>query len=167
MSDEAQELVRSIRALAPEPNVRRVVVGGPTAARLDLTDGLTATLPWLALEAGAVVAALLFAAFGSAAPPIKAFGSAVPPMAAFAPAVPPVKAPSVDGNPRLVQARSFRKHPYLTPAGPLASKDAVPAAPVPAQDEDGPRWVRVTEGRARVVRATPDGAGWTWVEEDP
>ncbi|WP_188194295.1 MMPL family transporter [Nonomuraea sp. SYSU D8015] len=73
MSDEAEELVRSIRGLAPpEPNVRRVVVGGPTAAQMDLMDSLAATLPWMALVVAAVTAVLLFAAFGSVVLPLKA-----------------------------------------------------------------------------------------------
>lgn len=73
MSEEAQELVRSIRTLAPpEPNVRRVVVGGPTAAQLDLMDSLAATLPWMALVVGSVTGVLLFAAFGSVVLPVKA-----------------------------------------------------------------------------------------------
>ncbi|MFI7705906.1 MMPL family transporter [Nonomuraea sp. NPDC049480] len=73
MSDEAQELVRSIRELAPtEPNMRRVVVGGPTAAQLDLMDSLAGTLPWMALVVGSVTAVLLFAAFGSVVLPLKA-----------------------------------------------------------------------------------------------
>ncbi|GAA2826613.1 hypothetical protein GCM10020220_014060 [Nonomuraea rubra] len=72
MSDEARALVRSIRAIPPEPNVRRVVVGGPTAAQLDLQDSLVATLPWMALVVCSVTAVLLFAAFGSLVLPVKA-----------------------------------------------------------------------------------------------
>ncbi|MGP3959251.1 MMPL family transporter [Nonomuraea sp. 3N208] len=72
MSDAAQALVKSIRELAPEPNVRRVVVGGPTAAQLDLMDSLGATLPWMALVVASVTGVLLFAAFGSVVLPLKA-----------------------------------------------------------------------------------------------
>ncbi|MEU8250749.1 hypothetical protein [Nonomuraea sp. NPDC048916] len=36
-------------AMAPEPNVRRVVVGGSTAAQMDLMDSLIDTLPRMAL----------------------------------------------------------------------------------------------------------------------
>ncbi|MFB4283303.1 MMPL family transporter [Nonomuraea sp. MTCD27] len=72
MSDEARSLVRSIRAMTPEPNVRRVVVGGATAAQLDLQDSLLATLPWMALVVCAVTWVLLFAAFGSLVLPVKA-----------------------------------------------------------------------------------------------
>ncbi|MEV0631579.1 MMPL family transporter [Nonomuraea wenchangensis] len=77
MSAEAQRLVTAIRTLSPpgsppEPNVRRVVVGGPTAAQMDLMDSLTARLLWMALVVGSVTAVLLFAAFGSVVLPVKA-----------------------------------------------------------------------------------------------
>ncbi|TMR10587.1 MMPL family transporter, partial [Nonomuraea zeae] len=72
MSDAAQELVTLIRSMAPEPNVRRVVVGGPTAAQMDLLDSLLATLPWMALVVCSVTGVLLFAAFGSLVLPVKA-----------------------------------------------------------------------------------------------
>ncbi|SEU43370.1 MMPL family transporter [Nonomuraea wenchangensis] len=73
MSAEAQRLVTAIRTLSPaEPNVSRVVVGGPTAAQMDLMDSLTARLPWMALVVGSVTAVLLFAAFGSVVLPVKA-----------------------------------------------------------------------------------------------
>ncbi|MEW9553746.1 MMPL family transporter [Nonomuraea sp. NPDC050783] len=73
MSREARALVTAIRTLSPpEPNVRRVVVGGPTAAQLDLMDSLTARLPWMALVVGSVTGVLLFAAFGSVVLPVKA-----------------------------------------------------------------------------------------------
>ncbi|MDP4506009.1 MMPL family transporter [Nonomuraea turcica] len=354
MSDAAQELVRSIRDLTPDPNVRQVVVGGPTAAQMDLMDSLGATLPWMALVVGSVTGVLLFAAFGSVVLPVKAllmnvlsigasfgvivwafqdghlasalrftptgsidatvmvlilavvFGlsmdyevfllsrvraewlrtgdnaasvatglqqtggvitsaallllvvigafatagitivkllgvglfvaivvdatlvrallapatmrlmgganwwsprafhrrveiherpagraPAVPPPPAALPQAgarwsaeldpvvpeqPPEPVVTVNGRPavfgadtdpvplaaeheppaggrELVQARSFRKHPYSTPEAP-------------AKEEDGPRWVKVTAGRTRVVRATSDGRGWTWVEVD-
>ncbi|MEV0384363.1 MMPL family transporter [Nonomuraea sp. NPDC050643] len=72
MSDEARELVRSIRSLDLEPNTRRVVVGGTTAAQLDLQDSLLATLPWMGLVVCSVTGVLLFAAFGSLVLPVKA-----------------------------------------------------------------------------------------------
>ncbi|MEU6714934.1 MMPL family transporter [Nonomuraea sp. NPDC046802] len=72
MSEEARALVTAIRALEPEQNVRRVVVGGPTAAQMDLTASLAATLPWVALVVCAVMGVLLFAAFGSLVLPLKA-----------------------------------------------------------------------------------------------
>lgn len=72
MSEEARALVRTIRAMSPEPNTRRVVVGGATAAQLDLQDSLVARLPWMALVVGSVTMVLLFAAFGSLVLPVKA-----------------------------------------------------------------------------------------------
>ncbi|SEH01664.1 putative drug exporter of the RND superfamily [Nonomuraea solani] len=72
MSAEARELVRSIRAMPLEPNTRRVVVGGITAAQLDLQDSLLATLPWMGLVVCSVTGVLLFAAFGSLVLPVKA-----------------------------------------------------------------------------------------------
>ncbi|MFC4013231.1 MMPL family transporter [Nonomuraea purpurea] len=72
MSEEARALVTAIRALEPGPNVRGVVVGGPTAAQMDLMASLAATLPWMALVVCAVTGVLLFAAFGSLVLPLKA-----------------------------------------------------------------------------------------------
>lgn len=72
LSDQAGALVRAIRAMTPEPDIRRVVVGGSTAERLDLQDGSAARLPWAALVAGSVVVVLLFAAFGSLVLPVMA-----------------------------------------------------------------------------------------------
>ncbi|MEU0569684.1 MMPL family transporter [Nonomuraea sp. NPDC005983] len=72
MSAGARKLVTLIRSMAKEPNVRQVVVGGATAAQLDLLDSLLGTLPWLALVVGGVTFALLSAAFGSVLLPIKA-----------------------------------------------------------------------------------------------
>ncbi|WP_449062089.1 MMPL family transporter [Planomonospora algeriensis] len=71
-SDAARALVERIRALPPEPNVQDVVVGGPTAAQLDLERSLTATLPWTALVVCLMTGLLLFAAFGSVLLPLKA-----------------------------------------------------------------------------------------------
>ncbi|WP_239121154.1 MMPL family transporter, partial [Planomonospora parontospora] len=71
-SDEARALVERIRALPPEPNFQDMVVGGPTAAQLDLEDSLTATLPWTALVVCLMTGLLLFAAFGSVLLPLKA-----------------------------------------------------------------------------------------------
>ncbi|WP_327089134.1 MMPL family transporter [Nonomuraea sp. NBC_01738] len=72
MSAEAQDLVSLIRSLSLEPNVRRVIVGGATAAQVDLMASLTATLPWMALVVGSVTGVLLFVAFGSLLLPVKA-----------------------------------------------------------------------------------------------
>ncbi|MEV0350578.1 MMPL family transporter [Nonomuraea sp. NPDC050680] len=72
MSAQAQHLVTLIRSMAPEPNIRRIVVGGPTAAQMDLLSSLLSRLPWMALVVGGVTFLLLFAAFGSVVLPIKA-----------------------------------------------------------------------------------------------
>ncbi|MBG0826411.1 MMPL family transporter [Planomonospora sp. ID67723] len=72
MSDEARALVEEIRDLTREPNFQDVVVGGPTAAQLDLEASLTATLPWTALVVCLMTGLLLFAAFGSIVLPVKA-----------------------------------------------------------------------------------------------
>lgn len=72
MSDEAQNLVTLIRSMSLEPNVRQVVVGGATAAQMDLLASLLATLPWMMLVVCGVTGVLLFAAFGSVVLPIKA-----------------------------------------------------------------------------------------------
>ncbi len=71
-SAPAQQLVERIRTMAPEPNLRRVVVGGPPATQLDLVAGLRAGLPWLALVVCGVTFLLLLAAFGSVVLPIEA-----------------------------------------------------------------------------------------------
>ncbi|MEU4232095.1 MMPL family transporter [Nonomuraea sp. NPDC026600] len=72
MSDAAQHLVTLIRSMSPEPNVRQVVVGGPTAAQMDLLSSLLSRLPWMALVVGGLTFLLLFAAFGSVVLPVKA-----------------------------------------------------------------------------------------------
>lgn len=72
MSDAAQHLVTLIRSMSPEPNVRQIVVGGPTAAQMDLLSSLLSRLPWMALVVGGVTFLLLFAAFGSVVLPVKA-----------------------------------------------------------------------------------------------
>ncbi|MEV4182301.1 MMPL family transporter [Streptosporangium canum] len=72
MSDEARALVGRVRDLPLERNFQDVVVGGPTAAQLDLEASLTSTLPWTALVVCLMTGLLLFAAFGSILLPIKA-----------------------------------------------------------------------------------------------
>ncbi|MFI7148283.1 MMPL family transporter [Nonomuraea sp. NPDC050022] len=72
MSAQAQNLVTLIRSMTPEPNIRRLVVGGPTAAQMDLLSSLLSRLPWMALVVGGVTFLLLFAAFGSIVLPLKA-----------------------------------------------------------------------------------------------
>jgi len=70
-SDEAQAVVRAIRDL-PEPAGVDVLVGGRTAADIDLIDSLTTHLPWMALIMASATLVLLFLAFGSVVLPIKA-----------------------------------------------------------------------------------------------
>ncbi|MFI9558563.1 MMPL family transporter [Nonomuraea endophytica] len=72
MSARAQQIVTLIRSMAPEPNMRAVVVGGSTAAQMDLMASLAAVLPWMALVVGGVTFVLLFLAFGSVVLPLKA-----------------------------------------------------------------------------------------------
>ncbi|GAA3809404.1 MMPL family transporter [Sphaerisporangium flaviroseum] len=72
MSDQTRDLVGLIRSLTLESGFRQVVVGGPTAAQLDLMASLLATLPWTGLVVCLVTGILLFAAFGSVVLPIKA-----------------------------------------------------------------------------------------------
>ncbi|TDD20946.1 MMPL family transporter [Nonomuraea diastatica] len=59
MSAAAGELVASIRSVDPGPKVREVVAGGPAAARTDLLDAYTGSLPWAALVVCALSCALL------------------------------------------------------------------------------------------------------------
>ena len=56
----------------PVPVGSDVLVGGETAALVDLLDGLGDTLPWMALFVVAVTGVLLFFAFGSVVLPVKA-----------------------------------------------------------------------------------------------
>ncbi|MFI6395332.1 MMPL family transporter [Nonomuraea sp. NPDC050540] len=72
MSARAQRIVTLIRSMAPEPNTRAVIVGGSTAAQMDLMASLAAVLPWMALVVGGVTFVLLFMAFGSVVLPLKA-----------------------------------------------------------------------------------------------
>jgi RND superfamily putative drug exporter len=51
----------------------------------------------------------------------------------------------------------IRKRPYSTAAdNPDASRSGT----------QRPTWEKVTAGRTRIVRANPDGPGWTWAEVD-
>jgi uncharacterized membrane protein YdfJ with MMPL/SSD domain len=70
-SDQAREVVRDVRALAPPPGVD-VLVGGRPSSDLDQIDGLLGQLGWMALYVGVVTFVLLFFAFGSVVLPIKA-----------------------------------------------------------------------------------------------
>ncbi|HEX7746222.1 MAG TPA: MMPL family transporter [Micromonosporaceae bacterium] len=67
----AQDAVRAIRDLPPPPGAE-VLVGGRTAADLDLLDSLGAGLPWMALIMALATLVLLFLAFGSVVLPVKA-----------------------------------------------------------------------------------------------
>jgi uncharacterized membrane protein YdfJ with MMPL/SSD domain len=67
----AEAVVRSIRALPP-PGAAEVLVGGRTAADVDLVDSLRDRLPWMALIMALATLVLLFLAFGSVLLPVKA-----------------------------------------------------------------------------------------------
>jgi RND superfamily putative drug exporter len=67
----AMEAVRLIRHLPP-PAGTEVLVGGRSAADLDLLDSLGSRLPWMALIMASATLVLLFLAFGSVVLPIKA-----------------------------------------------------------------------------------------------
>jgi trehalose monomycolate/heme transporter len=60
-----------VRAAEPPPGAT-VIVGGESAALVDLLAGLGERLPWVALFAVAVTLVLLFLAFGSVVLPVKA-----------------------------------------------------------------------------------------------
>ncbi|WP_199757475.1 MMPL family transporter [Micromonospora sp. Llam0] len=69
--DEAEALVRAIRDLPP-PAGAEVLVGGRTAADIDMLDSLGSYLPWMALLMATATMVLLFLAFGSVVLPVKA-----------------------------------------------------------------------------------------------
>ncbi|MDG4767191.1 MMPL family transporter [Solwaraspora sp. WMMD406] len=69
--DEAQALVRAIRDLPP-PAGAEVLVGGRTAADIDMLDSLGRYLPWMAVLMATATMVLLFLAFGSVVLPVKA-----------------------------------------------------------------------------------------------
>jgi RND superfamily putative drug exporter len=70
-ADATQDLVTAVRDV-PVPSGADVLVGGETAALVDLLGSLGATLPWMALFVVAVTGVLLFLAFGSVVLPVKA-----------------------------------------------------------------------------------------------
>ncbi|HEX6968500.1 MAG TPA: efflux RND transporter permease subunit [Micromonosporaceae bacterium] len=70
-SETAQDVVRAIRDL-PAPAGAEILVGGRSAADLDLLASLGQRLPWMALLMAAATLLLLFLAFGSVVLPIKA-----------------------------------------------------------------------------------------------
>jgi trehalose monomycolate/heme transporter len=69
--DTAYDVVRGIRDL-PVTGDAEVLVGGRSAADVDLLDSLARRLPWMALVMAAATLVLLFLAFGSVVLPIKA-----------------------------------------------------------------------------------------------
>ncbi|HWG99872.1 MAG TPA: MMPL family transporter [Pilimelia sp.] len=69
--EPAERAVRAIRGLAA-PDGAQVLVGGQTAASLDLLDGVLDRLPWMALLMASATLVLLFLAFGSVLLPVKA-----------------------------------------------------------------------------------------------
>ncbi|MGN9843541.1 MMPL family transporter [Nonomuraea sp. H19] len=146
------------------PDAHRAVVGGPAV----VLDDLRATLPWVVLVSS--VAGVALVAASRALPtarerpialPAAVEGPVVPvdeggPVVTFngRPAVfgadtDPVPLPVAHGS---GDAAPLRRHPYATP--PATRKG----------EEEGPRWVKVTEGRTRVVRPNADGSGWMWAE---
>ena len=64
-------LVEDVRAV-PTPAGAEVLVGGASAAQVDLLDGLGDRLPWVGLFLALTMFVLLFLAFGSVVLPIKA-----------------------------------------------------------------------------------------------
>jgi RND superfamily putative drug exporter len=69
--DAARDVVRTIRDL-PAPSGADVLVGGRSAADLDLLTSIREGLPWMALIMASATLVLLFLAFGSVVLPIKA-----------------------------------------------------------------------------------------------
>jgi RND superfamily putative drug exporter len=67
----AWQAVRAVRGL-PAPAGTEVLVGGRTAADLDLVDSLRAGLPWMSLLMVGAIMVVLFLAFGSVVLPVKA-----------------------------------------------------------------------------------------------
>ncbi|CAN5141350.1 MMPL family transporter [soil metagenome] len=71
ISPESREIVERVRAVTPPEGVQ-ALVGGETAALVDLLASIGDTLPWMALIVVAATFVLLFLAFGSVLLPIKA-----------------------------------------------------------------------------------------------
>lgn len=68
---EAQELLRELREV-PAPEGAEVLVGGQTAATVDMLGSLADRLPWMAGIVCLIMFVLLFLAFGSVVLPLKA-----------------------------------------------------------------------------------------------
>jgi len=71
LSEQARDVVGAVRDVAP-PDGAEVLVGGTTAAFVDLQDGLVDRLPVAGLLVVGVMLVLLFLAFGSVLLPVKA-----------------------------------------------------------------------------------------------
>ncbi|WP_239675592.1 MMPL family transporter [Natronosporangium hydrolyticum] len=71
--EQAWQAVRAIREL-PAPAGAEVLVGGRTAADLDLVDELLAGLPWMLLLMAGAIMVVLFLAFGSLVLPLATVG---------------------------------------------------------------------------------------------
>ncbi len=71
LSEASREVVDEVRALS-SPAGAEVLVGGQTAALVDLLGSIGDTLPWMALIVGLATFVLLFLAFGSVVLPLKA-----------------------------------------------------------------------------------------------
>ncbi|WP_244930914.1 MMPL family transporter [Nocardioides sp. W7] len=69
-TEGSQAVVHDLRDI--EPEVGTVLVGGQTAATVDLIDSVGAHLPWMGLIVLVVMLVLLFLAFGSVVLPVKA-----------------------------------------------------------------------------------------------
>jgi trehalose monomycolate/heme transporter len=70
-TEESQQIVRDLRDVAP-PGDADVLIGGTSAATVDLIDSVGSRLPWMGLLVVAVMLVLLFLAFGSLVLPVKA-----------------------------------------------------------------------------------------------
>ncbi len=70
-SESARSVVDDLRGV-PVPDGADVLVGGETAALVDLLGSLADTLPWMALVVVLAMLVLLFVAFGSVVLPVKA-----------------------------------------------------------------------------------------------
>jgi trehalose monomycolate/heme transporter len=70
-TEGSQELVRGIRDISPGEGAT-ALVGGQSAAAVDLIDSIGERLPWMALVVASVMLVLLFIAFGSVVLPLKA-----------------------------------------------------------------------------------------------
>ena len=70
-TEQAQQMVRELRAVDPGPGVS-ALVGGTSASTVDLVDSIGDRLPWMGVIVVVVMLVLLFIAFGSMVLPVKA-----------------------------------------------------------------------------------------------